>query len=169
MARRFRFKLEALLRVRELHEQQAKRKLGAKLVEIARLDALDVSTRREIAVQHDALRAAQRTDALDPSELTRRRAWVAFLRRTLSERAAARTGMDAEARLLREQVRAARVQTRTLERLRERRASEHARREAVLEQRDADELARQLHLRGRSADATVAEQVERTEQAVRAE
>ena len=89
MAKRFTFRLETLLRVRELREREAKRRVGAKHAEIARVDALNRQTVDEITARQAELRDRQ-TGALSTDELMRARAWIAYLRRTIVDRRAAR-------------------------------------------------------------------------------
>jgi hypothetical protein len=86
MARRFRFRLQTLLRVRQLREREAKRKVAAKQAEIARLDRLNEQTTEEILRQQEALLAGQRQGQLDPLALQRGRAWIAYLRKTIAVR-----------------------------------------------------------------------------------
>ena len=60
MARRFQFRLQTLLRVRQLEEQQAKRKVAARRAEIAQLDHLNRQTADEILRQQEIGRASCR-------------------------------------------------------------------------------------------------------------
>lgn len=145
MARRFRFRLQTLLRVRQLREREAKRKVAAQRAALARLDRLDEQTAAEIARQQAALRADQQQPRVDPLALQRGRAWIAYLRRTLAQRQVQRTELQQQLRELLERLRAARVQARTIEKLRERRLREHARARGRREQAASDELAQQLH------------------------
>lgn len=144
MARRFRFRLQTLLRVRQIREREAERKVGAKNAEIAQLARLSAQTAAEIEHQQHALLAGQQEQRLDPAALQRGRAWVAHLRRLLAQQQARRTTLLTELAELQAAFREARTQTRILERLRERRAAEHAQHVRRAEQAAADELARQL-------------------------
>jgi flagellar FliJ protein len=145
VAKRFEFRLQTLLRVRELREREAKRKVGAKQAEIARIDQLNQQTADEIARCQDDLRARQRAAVLAPDQLTRERAWIAYLRRTVVERQALRARRRAELDMLRDELRQARMQRRIIEKLRERRWAEYAKDRQRREQAEADELAQQLH------------------------
>lgn len=147
MAKRFTFRLQTLLRVRDLHEQEAQRKVGLKLAEIARLDQLDRQTHAEIQKVQQRLVDQQSSAAFDPRALTAGRAWVAQLRRTLFERDAIRREKQSELSQLQESLREARKQKRIIEKLRERRAAEHRKQSDQAEQRAADELAQTLHRR----------------------
>ncbi len=143
--RRFHFPLQTVLRVRELHEREAQRKLAMQSAEIAQLDRLNSQTREEIAAQQSDLRALQQRGSLDPSELTRRRAWIGHLGRTVSQREVLRAQMVAKRDQLQAEFVAARKATRTIEKLRERRWTEYATQRRKQEQALADELAQQLH------------------------
>jgi hypothetical protein len=84
---------------------------------------------------------------VDPIAIVRTRNWITHLRRqaTLHERHRAR--IAAELAQLQADVRSARTQTRVLEKLKERRLSQHQRTRAIHEQELADEAARNLLLR----------------------
>jgi flagellar export protein FliJ len=145
MAKRFRFRLQTLLRVRELREREAKRKVGAKQAEIARVDQLNRLTAEEISRRQNALRDHQRRKTLAPDELAREWAWIAYLRRTIVERQAFRAKLIKELATLRDQWRQARMRQRTIEALRDRRWEQYVKESKRREQAESDELARQLH------------------------
>jgi flagellar FliJ protein len=145
MAKRFQFRLETLLRVRELREREAKRKVGAKQAEIARVDQLNRQTDDEILRRQDNLRSHQQGETLVAADLARERAWIGHLRRTILERQAVRAGLVTELGALRDQLREARTQKRIIEKLRERRWEDYTRDRQRQEQAESEELARQLH------------------------
>lgn len=145
MAKRFQFRLQTVLRVRELREREAKRRVAEKRAELARLDQLDRQTSDEIRAQQDALRGLQSGAALNPAELSRGRAWIAHLQRTLAQRQLVRAGLLRELEQRLADWRAARQQLRILEKLRERRWAEYVHGRQQAEQFESDELAQQLH------------------------
>ncbi|MBU0617182.1 MAG: flagellar FliJ family protein [Planctomycetes bacterium] len=147
MAKRFRFSLETLLRVRDVREREARRKVGLKQAEIARLDQLNRQTADEISVRQRGLRQQQQ-GALTPENLVRERAWIAYLWRTIVERQTQRAGLVSELRELQEAWRQARRQKRIIEKLRERRWQQYFKDRKRQEQAESDELARQLHAHG---------------------
>ncbi len=149
MAQRFTFRLQTLLRVRELREQQAKRAVAAKASEISRLDALNLQTQREIIAQQNALRDAQMGATLDPADLTRQRAWIAHLRRMTLQRLGDRQTLATQLLSLQDALRVARSETQALEKLRERRFDEWKRARNLREQAESEELAQQMHEAGR--------------------
>lgn len=146
MARRFRFRLETLLRVRRTREREAKRNVSAKRAEIARVDLLNQQTAAEITSQQELLLVKQQAGQLDPLALQRGRAWLAHLRRTVAERHVQRTTLVTQLDQLQAILRDARTQTRVLEKLRERRLADYRRDRNRREQAVADELAQQLHV-----------------------
>ncbi len=145
MARRFVFRLQTLLKVRELREREARRKVGAKQAEIARLDQLNRQTAQEIQRCQAELRGCQRGH-LHPAELTRRRAWIAYLRQTIAQRQAQRVELVAQLEQLLREWRTVRTQHRIIEKLREKRYDEYRRELRRSEQAASDELARQLQV-----------------------
>ena len=145
MARRFQFQLETMLRVRQLREREAKRKVAAKRAEIALVDRLNTQTVEEISRQQAALLAGQREGRLDPLTLQRGRAWIGHLRRTIGQRHVQRAELLAQWQELQAAWHAARTQARIIEKLRERRWEEYVHDRERKEQAAADELAQQLH------------------------
>lgn len=144
MARPFRFRLQALLRVRELHEQEAKRKLGAKIAEIARCEALNEQTRTEIGAAQRELLEMQGQREITAEQLTRQKAWIAHLWRTIAERDALRRDLEGQRVALERAWLEARRQRRVIEKLRERKSDLHNVAEKRRDQDDADELAQQM-------------------------
>ncbi len=144
MARRFRFRLQTLLEVRQLHEREAKRRVAAKSAEIARLDGLREQTAAEVLRQQDVLLAAQQQGRLDPLALQRGRAWVAHLRKTITLLQVQREELSQQLKDLQARLRTARTQTRIIEKLRARRWHTYVHDRTRHEQAADDELARQL-------------------------
>jgi len=145
MARRFRFRLQTLLRVRELHEREAKRNVAAKQAEIARIDLLNEQAGQEIRRQQEVLLETQRQGRPDPLELQRGRAWTGHLWREIADRQTLRAQLLEQLGELQDAHQEARKQRRIVEKLRERRWNEYARGREREEQAVADELAQQLH------------------------
>lgn len=146
MAKRFEFRLQTLLDVRALREREAKRKVAVQRAKLAQLDQLDAQAYAEIEQQQAVLRAAQTTSALHPPDLQRGRAWVAYLRRSIAERAQTRATLRRELQDLLVALREARRQTRTLEKLREKQQAAYRRQRDRREQAESDELALQLQV-----------------------
>lgn len=144
MARKFQFRLQTLLRVRELREREAQRKVSRKLSEIAQEDDAIARLESQIRAHFDACLAEQRCERPDARRILRERAWSAHLQKLSIERQARRSQLLAELDPLRQALRDARVQTRMLEKLRERRLSEYQGQRDRHEQAETDEVARGL-------------------------
>jgi flagellar FliJ protein len=145
MAKRFRFRLETLLRIRELHEREAKRRLGAKQAQITRLVQENRETAEEILGQQRSVVDAQRRRVVDPAELARRRAWIAHLRRTITERHVLIEQHRGELVGLHSALCEARKRKRILQKLRERRFAAWRNDAGRAERTAADDVAQQLH------------------------
>jgi flagellar FliJ protein len=144
VARRFAFRLQTVLNVRQMREREAQRDVAAKSAEIARVDRLNEQTADEIIRQQAMLVEAQQRGGLDPVELQRGRAWIAHLRKTIATRQMQKAEFQEQLRDLQTRLRDARTQTRIIEKLRERRWGEYSRDRRRREQAESDELARQL-------------------------
>lgn len=155
MAQAFRFRLQTLLRVRELREREAKRKVGAQRAEIARTDALIEQNFRAIDAENNRLRGLQEEAFVSPVELTRARAWLAHLRRTLAQHHACKQAQLAELEQRLTAYREAHQQAQMLVRLKERKLDAWKRDRTLREQASQDELAQRLH----RADASSATSV----------
>lgn len=156
MAARFRFKLDALLRVRRLREREARRAVAAKRAEVARLD----EERRRIRTDIDAallrLRELAHVEAFDPPAVSRCRAWIAQRRAAAALLDEKRGVLLQELEQLQAVWRDARREQRVIEKLRDRRWQDYLRDRTSREQRDADELAQQLQIhRGREPEPGV--------------
>jgi len=148
MAKRFRFRLQTLLRVRELRERQALRAVGAKRAQIARLEQINRQTAEAILEQQREVVREQESGRVDPAELARRRAWIAHLRRTILERDEQIQRYRRELSDLLGAWHEARREKRVLERLRERRFEAWRRDARRAEQTADDEVVRQLQACG---------------------
>lgn len=147
MARKFEFRLQTLLRVRALREQEAKRKLGAKQHEVAQAQRAIGALVGQIEQRQDVTREVLHRPHLDSGALARERAWTAHLRHMLAEHYQQRQALLTEVGRLREELRLARTQTRVVEKLRERRWEHYREQVAHTEQVETDDLARDMHSR----------------------
>lgn len=144
MAKKFVFALDTVERVRELHEQEAQRKVAAKRAEIAQLDQQNMQTQDEIAAQQRTLVQSQRDGALDPAGLARGRAWIAHLRNVILQREAQKQQLTQELETLSAEWREARKQLRIIQKLREKRHDAHKREQRKQEQAEMEEVVRQM-------------------------
>jgi flagellar FliJ protein len=146
VAKRFVFKLQTLLELRQRAEDEAKRKLAAKGAEIAQVDQLNREAAEAIRRQHAGLYEHQQGAAPDLVTLQRGRTWVNHLRRTIAQRDSEKARLQMELHELQDALRKARTQTRIIEKLRERRWETYRRDLKRREQAEMDELAQQLQV-----------------------
>ncbi len=144
MAKRFRFRLETLLRIRRLNEREAQRKVAAKQAEIARIDEFSRQARREILSQEDELRKEQSRGRLNVAALSTRRSWIAHLQRMILLHKHLRREREDELKAVVEDLGRTRTQTQVVQKLRERRWSEYRKQRDRHEQSELDELVRQM-------------------------
>ncbi len=144
MARKFRFRLDMLLRVRRLHEREAKRNVALKQAEVARIDGLIAGGHEKISSELDALREQQRLPRLDARAAARRRAWIGHIRGTMVQ---FHNMLDVAHSELAEAIgllNAARTQTRIVQKLRERRWEGYVKDRERRDDAELEEVARQL-------------------------
>lgn len=145
MAQRFVFPLHALLRVRGLREEQARRALGRKQGEInAETQAMTRVDQQIHESQRIAL-GSQQAAAVDPAQMTAARVWVHQLRAQRHAHEQRKVALETELAGLRATWRAAKQELEAIERLREKRALAHQQREAKRTQATLDEVALRLH------------------------
>ena len=160
MAKRFRFRLETLLRVRQLREDEALRNVAVQQAEIARIDGQKTEMFARIQTAQGGILERQRGPALEPADLARRRAWIAHLRRQIADNDRVRAEKLEALDELRDTWRTARTQKRIIEKLRERRYDEHRLAENRRVQHEYYEMAQRLHVRGGDDATDNAEQVD---------
>lgn len=144
MGARFRFPLETLLTVRRLEEDKAKRSVGAVQAEIARTDELIRAESQELRRSQGALLEVQQPGVLRASDVSRTRAWISHVQRSLALRERNRLELVGELEKRREVLRSARMRTRMIERLRERQEEAFLHAESRREELQTEEMARQL-------------------------
>jgi flagellar FliJ protein len=87
MAKRFRFRLETVLKVRRQREDQQKRVVAAKVRRLTDLQSQARSVDEQIAQAVQAARGSRHPGALDMSQIARQRFWLGHLQRLLVETA----------------------------------------------------------------------------------
>ena len=132
--KRYRFRLEAVLRVRRLQEDAARGALADATAAVARAEAEEGRARAWL----DALRAQPAPDGPAAWDAQRRVQLAAA--DELSSRGSDVAHARAEQQARQRELAAARTRVRALERLDERRRAEHAREVARHEERAADDL-----------------------------
>lgn len=144
MAVPFRFRLKTLLRVRDLREREARRKVAAKQAAIAQLDEASRAAAEEILRRESAMRVQVERGPVNATELLRERGWIGHLRRQILEQQQLRADLQRELESLQEAWRRARMDLKVMEKLRERRFEQHRRAQSLREQAETDEVAQKL-------------------------
>lgn len=150
MAGRFRFRLEAVLKVRRARENEQRRVVAERAAEVHRIDATLASLAAQMADANRELRRTRGAGTLDVASQLAAQRWRVLLERRVARGRARRAelaGLLEEART--ELVRRA-VQTKVLVKLRERLAAAHHAERSRLERLEADEMAVQSFVRQRA-------------------
>jgi flagellar export protein FliJ len=141
MAKRFVFRLQPVLKLRERREEECRRRVAEQLRRIARVQDELRLIEAGLAAEIGRMREGQRQPTLDALLACRQRGYLAWLDRRRVETGQALGGLEAE--LSRE--RAALVQAardvKALEKLRERQRSRADEAERLMLRRDEDEIA----------------------------
>ncbi len=152
MAKRFVFKLETLLKLRQQREERQKRVVAERLREIARvrdeLDALD----RRIAEQIDAMRSEAGRLRIDVQGLARNRHWLSHLQRGRLESEGRLHALEARLAQERAVLAGASRDKKVIEKLKERQRDRYNRELDRREVNEANELGTLRYLRQRRAE-----------------
>lgn len=144
MKKRFRFRLDVLLRQRMVAQRLAQRAVAVQQTKIVELDRLCQEIDAEVEATQATLRLEQQGDTLDPASLARGRAWLAHLRALRVGHMRQRAELANQLTALTQKLVEARRQTRVLETLRESKLAEFRRARTLREQAEIDELAQRL-------------------------
>ena len=140
MAKRFTFRLDSLLRLRQQHEDEKKRIVAARLREIAALEHRQQTLLTEIARQTQAMREVLTAPTVVVDELKQGRHWLIRLRRGVLELDAQLAGEHAILAQERADLAEARKNTKVLERLKERQRAAYVAGVNRREQAELDEM-----------------------------
>jgi len=140
MAKRFRFRLETLLRIRRHHEDLARQQVARRLGEVAEADRRIARLQEQIAEHVRALRAGPMVGPLDVAALTRSRFWLTHLRHGMWQTAGQRRELSGQLDADRTALQEAHRQTRVIESLRERRKRQYDYEVARTERIENDEI-----------------------------
>jgi len=148
MAKRFTFRFETMLKIRQQREDEQKRVVANRLRQIGRVRERMASLNRQITEEMRAVRDGQEGGAIDIQQVMRHRHWLGHLHKGVLEAEARKRFL--EARLAQERVvlLEAVKQRRILEKLKERRLQRHRVKEEKRETREADEMATIRHTFG---------------------
>jgi len=153
VAKRFKFRLETVLKIRKRREDAAKREVAVRLGEIARVEGEMAALREQIRVEIDGFRASHATGQINVTQIARHRHWLVHLDRgvltcenrlrELRERLSGDRAALAEAR----------KRVRVLEKLEERQRERYMKDLNRAEVRELDEISNVLFVRQRAAAA----------------
>jgi len=148
VAKRFRFRLETVLKLREQREQAHKRIVADRLRQIARAEARAQRLRDQIAAEVQAARQARRAGILEVTAIARHRHWLGRLQRGLLETEADLRTLRAKLAQERTELAEASKQAKIMAKLKERQQQRYAYELARQERLEADEIAtmRFVHL-----------------------
>lgn len=140
MARRFQFRFETMLKLRQQREDQHKRIVGERLARIA--EVREEISRLEQLMGHgmDSIRSVQRAGPIDLQQVMAQRGWVAHLHKTTLEAQARLGALEAQLAQERAALAEAAKQRRILEKLKERQLERHRLEEQRTETRVMDDL-----------------------------
>jgi flagellar FliJ protein len=152
MAKRFTFRLDTLLKIRQQREDEQKRVVAERLRQIGQVrDQLD-ALQNQIRDETDAIRSGQAGGVIDIQQVMRHRSWLGHLHCGVLEAEARERFL--EARLAQERVVLAEAvkQRRILAKLKERQFERYQRDEQKRETRESDELATVRYVFSRQGD-----------------
>lgn len=140
MAKRYEFRFETLLRLRQQREDERKRVVAARLREIQSLEERRAMLEDRIQQQTEQVRDALRSSTLNLEDLKLSRHWMVRLRRGVMETNSALKTMCAILAKERQQLAEAAKDKKVLARLKERRLAEYLAEVDRREQLELDEM-----------------------------
>jgi len=141
MAKRYTFRFETLLRLRQQFEDEQKRAVAARLREIHALEERQRMFLQQIANQASQTRQALMSGSVDVDDLRLGRHWTVRLRRGVLETEATINAQKAQLVLERQKLAEAAKNKKVLERLKEHRLSQYMAEQDRLEQKELDEIS----------------------------
>ena len=148
MAKRFTFRLETVLRLRQRAFEEAQRVVATRLRAIGRERSMIEAARVQISEQVAQSRAVQSADRLDVGSVCRHRAYVMFLSRGIAECTERMRQHEKELAAERKAMIDASVAVKAIEKLKERRLARHLAELNRQETAEQNEFAIQMHRRG---------------------
>ena len=141
MAKRFRFRLETVLKVRRQREDQQKRVVAGKAREVTSLGSRTRAIGMRIAQAVGAARGLRRTGPMDMSQIARQRFWISHLQRALIETRQQMQGTERELARERQVLADLARDRKTLEKLKDKQAERYQAEIDRAERLELDELA----------------------------
>ena len=148
MAKRFTFRLQTLLELREQEQRQQQRQLAAILDQHQACQASIRSNQQRIVAENQVLRKKELTGALNLHYLAAHRRFLGNLQRRIYEELQNLVGIELQAQRARQQLLGASRKKRVLEKLKQRRVRSYQQAVNRAEIQAADELSLQQYARG---------------------
>ena len=140
MAKRFRFRFETMLKIRQQREDQHKRIVAERLAQIG-LVQQDLARLEELTSQGlHSIRTVQQAGRIDVQQTMAQRAWITHLHKSALDAEARLRGLEARLAQERAALAEAAKQRRILEKLKERQTERHRMEEQRAETSAADDL-----------------------------
>lgn len=151
MAKRFRFRLETVLKIRKQREDEAKRVVAERLRRIADVGNDIDSMRSQISSEIKSFRQSHASGRIDTARISNHRHWLIHLDQNVLASKSHLGELEAELAQERVALGEARKQVRVLEKLEERQRARHAKELNRAEALESDEIGNNLYLRQRRA------------------
>ncbi|UCG16766.1 MAG: flagellar export protein FliJ [Phycisphaerales bacterium] len=149
MAKRFQFRLEAVLKVRKRKRDEARRIVADRQRRIGRIAERITACRNGIGEAVEESRRVQHATAPDVTALRRYRSYIAAMDRAIGDAEIAMSGERDRLREEQRQLARANKEVKAIEKLRERQLARHCEQERRADRAEGDEISLQLHRRAR--------------------
>ncbi len=153
MARRFDFRLEAVLKLRKQKEDEEKRAVAQRVREMSKLQDHLMTLNEQIAAEIRKARENAVHAHLDTSDMSKRRFWISHLQRGVLEAESRMRNLEKQLTADRTVLAEASKEYRVIETLRDKQVQEHNREQTRLETIEADEMAVSRFVRRQSGSA----------------
>jgi flagellar FliJ protein len=145
MAKRYVFRFETMLKLRQQREDHHKRIVAERIRQITATREQIASIQGQIQQEMEAMRVVQGPGTLDLQQTVRHRHWLGRLHRLQLEAEGALRGLEAKLAQERAELAEAAKQRRVLEKLKERQAERYRKEMERREMLQLDEMATQRH------------------------
>jgi flagellar FliJ protein len=140
MAKRFQFRFETMLQIRQQREDQQKRVVAARNREIVQVQERLAGLERQIHEETAAIRDGQNSGAVDIQQLMRHRHWLGHLHKAVLDAQSELRTLEAKLAQERLELAEAMKQRKILAKLKERQQERHMQEQQRRETRENDEM-----------------------------
>ena len=145
--KKFRFRLQPLLRLRKQQEDQKKRAVGAMLTQILDLQRQALELAEAIKAEGETLKQQYVQGNVDLNWVSHYRRYVTSVQRAIAERIQAATSIQEKLHQARRKLAEAAKQTKILEKLKEKQQKQYEREWQRKENRQLDEIGTKVFIR----------------------